>query len=120
MQQDHNEQQVGGHCPETYGTKQLGASMNVGEQHPLRETFVMDYKLTFECPWRDAKSSPSYSTIFSYTATCAVVHTFSNKVDVLDTANYAVEERSIRVASRLIQLCDNFDKELFHVFFQSF
>ncbi|CAJ0589069.1 unnamed protein product [Cylicocyclus nassatus] len=76
--------------------------------------FVTDYKRNFKCAWHNAKSSPPDSTNFSFTATCASVHTFSDKADVLETANYVVDERPKRVASRLVQLCDDFDKELFH------
>ncbi|KAL6742778.1 hypothetical protein ANCDUO_11261 [Ancylostoma duodenale] len=76
--------------------------------------FTMDYDSAYNSPCHgfEASSSSDYPT-FSSTALCASAYTFFEKDLTIDSINYIAEDRSKAIASRLVQLCDSFDREFF-------
>ncbi|VDM77044.1 unnamed protein product [Strongylus vulgaris] len=75
--------------------------------------FTIDSKTNynFPCYGIEAASSSDYS-VLSSTALCTPTYTFFDKTGIIDCLNYAVDDRSRAIASRLVQLCDSFDEEL--------
>ncbi|EYB94358.1 hypothetical protein Y032_0172g346 [Ancylostoma ceylanicum] len=76
--------------------------------------FTIDCDSAYNSPCHgfEASSSSDYPT-FSSTALCASAYTFFEKGLAVDSINYIAEDRSKAIASRLVQLCDSFDRDFF-------
>ncbi|CAJ0589060.1 unnamed protein product [Cylicocyclus nassatus] len=69
----------------------------------------MDQMRNYKNP---CESSSRNFTNFGLSAVYAAVHTFFGRTGFLESPKYVLDERPKRMASRLIQLSDEFDKEL--------